>query len=590
MIGDTQTAALVGRNGSIDWLCLPRFDSAACFAALLGTDDHGFWRLAPLGEMQTTRRYRPGTLVLETDYEGPDGEVRVVDCMPVRETEPDVVRVVEGRRGRVRMRMDLVLRFDYGSTVPWVRRADGALQAIAGPEAVELHTAVETHGEGLSTVAEFDVAEGDSVAFVLTWHPSHLRAPVPVNGQESVASTTAWWRQWSSQVDASLVHHEQIVRSLITLKALTHRPTGGVVAAATTSLPEELGGVRNWDYRCCWLRDATFSLYAFMLAGLDDEAVAWRNWLLRAVAGAPEQMQIMYGPAGERRLPERELDWLPGYEGSRPVRVGNAASTQFQLDVYGEVMDSMHQARRAGVVPDPSSWALQLALMTFVEQHWRDPDEGIWEVRGPKRPFTHSKVMAWVAADRAVKAVERFGLDGPVEQWRLLREEIRADVWRFGVDAERGVFTQSYGRPELDASLLMLPLVGFVAATEPHMLRTVDAIEKELGEDGLLRRYADASLGEIDGLPGREGVFLPCSFWLADNYILQGRVAEGQALFDRLVSLANDVGLLAEEYDTARRRLVGNFPQAFTHVALINTAFNLDHARGAARVRGDEER
>ncbi|MBW3615426.1 MAG: glycoside hydrolase family 15 protein [Actinobacteria bacterium] len=590
IIGDTQTAALVGRTGSIDWLCVPRFDSPACLASLVGTEDNGFWRIAPAEPSATRRRYRPGTLVLETVHDTPAGSVRVIDCMPIRGAAPDVVRVVEGLEGRVRMRMDLVIRFDYGSTVPWVRRAEGALRAIGGPDALELRTPVDTHGEGLATVAEFDVAAGERVPFVLTWHPSHEPPPEAVDAAEAVAATTRWWTDWSDRCETRGPYRDEVLRSLITLKALTHAPTGGLVAAATTSLPEDLGGVRNWDYRYCWLRDATFSLYALLLGGYEAEAVAWRDWLLRATAGAPEQMHIMYGPAGERRLPELELDWLEGYEGSRPVRIGNAASRQFQLDVYGEVMDCLHQARRAGVSPDPFSWQLQRALMEFLEGHWRDPDEGIWEVRGPRRHFTHSKVMAWVAADRAVKAVELFGLDGPAQRWRSLREEIRADVCRHGFDADRGAFTQSYGRPELDASLLMLPLVGFLDARDPRMVGTVAAIEAELLGRGFVHRYADRSFGEIDGLPGGEGAFLPCSFWLADNYLLQGRVDEGRALFQRLCGLANDVGLLSEEYDTVRGRLVGNFPQAFTHVALVNTAHNLGGGRGPARARGDEER
>jgi GH15 family glucan-1,4-alpha-glucosidase len=586
LLGDTQTAALVGRNGSIDWLCLPRFDSPALFAALVGTGEHGFWRLAPVGPSAVRRRYRPGTLVLETDHETPDGVVRVVDCMPIRGAAPDVVRVVEGISGRVRVGMELVIRFDYGSSVPWVRRVDGALLAVAGPDAVELRTPVETHGEGRTTVAQFDVEAGERLPFVLTWHPSHEAPPPAV---DAVGATTCWWERWSGRCETAGAYRDLVQRSLITLKALTHAPTGGIVAAATTSLPEDPGGSRNWDYRYCWLRDATFSLYALLLGGYEAEAVAWRDWLLRAAAGAPEQLQIMYGPAGERRLPEMELEWLPGYEGSRPVRIGNVASRQFQLDVYGEVMDCLHQARRAGVDPDPFSWDLQRVLMEFLEGHWRDPDEGIWEVRGPKRHFTHSKVMAWVAADRAVKAVERFGLQGPAERWRRLRDDIRDDVLAHGFDARCNAFTQSYGRPELDASLLLLPLVGFLDARDPRMVATVEAIERELAVDGLVRRYAGRALGEVDGLPGEEGAFLPCSFWLADNYVLQGRVGEGRALFERLAGLANDVGLLAEEYDITAGRLVGNFPQAFIHVALVNTAHNLGPARGPALTRGVEE-
>jgi GH15 family glucan-1,4-alpha-glucosidase len=590
LIGDTQTAALVGRDGSIDWLCLPRFDSGACFAALLGDREHGRWRLSPADDhTRVSRRYRPRTLVLENTFTTSSGTVTVTDCMPVRGQAPDVVRVVEGVAGRVEMQMDLVIRFDYGAFVPWVRRVDGALRAVAGPDALELRTPIETRGEGLATTANFEVAAGDRVPFVLTWHPSHEQPPPVTDGVRAVEQTGSWWEEWSSHCATTGELHDLVLRSLITLKALTHAPTGGLVAAATTSLPEDVGGTRNWDYRYCWLRDATFSLYALMLAGYESEAAAWRDWLLRVAAGAPDQLQIMYGPAGERRLPELSLDWLPGYEGSRPVRIGNAASRQFQLDVYGEVMDCLHQARRRGVENDPNVWALQRAVMEFLEGNWQEADEGIWEVRGPRRHFTHSKVMAWVAADRAVKAVEQVGLDGPVDRWRQLRGEIHDEVCARGFDPDRNSFTQSYGRPELDASLLMIPLVGFLPAADSRMAGTVAAIESGLCDDEFVHRYAGDSLGEVDGLPGREGAFLPCSFWLADNLALQGRVGEARALFDRLAGLANDVGLLAEEYDPALGRLVGNFPQAFTHVALVNTAHNLTAARGPARDRGEFE-
>lgn len=586
IIGDSQTAALVSSSGSIDWLCLPRFDSGACFAALLGDERHGHWLVAPAGvKLRGSRVYRPGSLILETVFETEDGAVRVIDCMPVRDGAPNVVRIVEGLTGRVPMRMELILRFDYGASVPWVRRIDGALNAVAGPDAVELRTPIETQGEGLSTVADFVVAAGERVPFVLTWHPSHLAPPAGIDAEDAVAQTEHWWRTWSARCTSGGEFHDVVVRSLITLKALTYEPTGGLIAAPTTSLPEDLGGVRNWDYRYCWLRDATFSLYALMLGGFEDEATAFRDWLLRAAAGAPEQLQIMYGASGERRLPEFELSWLPGYEASKPVRVGNAASQQFQLDVYGEVMDCLHQARRSGVPEDPSAWALQVALMEFLEVHWREPDEGIWEVRGPRRQFTHSKVMAWVAFDRAVRAVEQFGLAGPVERWRQLRSEVHTEVCDLGYDRDQHTFVQSYGRPELDASLLMLPLVGFLPANDERIRGTVAAIERDLYIDGFVRRYTGVSLGEVDGIPGGEGAFLPCSFWLADNYVLQGRIAEGRALFDRLVALANDVGLLAEEYDPVARRLLGNFPQAFTHVALINTAHNLTLFAGPAQAR-----
>ncbi len=591
LIGDTHTAALVGIDGSIDWLCLDRFDSGACFAALLGTRDDGRWRIAPVdGSARSTRRYVPETLVVETTFHSASGEARVVDCMPLRGEAPDVVRVVEGVSGRVRMAMDLVIRFDYGAFVPWVRRVDGALRAIAGPDAVELRTPVATRGEGMATVAEFEVGAGDRVPFVLTWHPSHVAPPPPTDAFRALADTIEWWTRWSSRCTTAGALRDLVLRSLITVKALTYAPTGGLVAAPTTSLPESIGGVRNWDYRYCWMRDATFSLYALMLGGYEVEALAWRDWLLRVAAGAPEQMQIMYGPAGERRLPEMTLDWLDGYEGSRPVRVGNAASRQFQLDVYGEVMDCLHQTRRAGAVHDDESWNLQRALMDYLEGAWTRPDEGIWEVRGPRRHFTHSKVMAWVAADRAVKAVERFGLDGPLDRWRRLRTDIHAEVCEKGFDADRQTFTQSYGRPELDASLLMVPLVGFLPARDPRVLGTVAAVERELCHEGFVRRYAGDSYGEVDGLPGDEGAFLPCSFWLADNLILQGRVEDGRALFDRLVALANDVGLLSEEYDPVLGRLVGNFPQAFTHVTLVNTAHNLGAGPGSPALARGEDR
>jgi GH15 family glucan-1,4-alpha-glucosidase len=571
-------------------LCLPRFDAGACFASLLGDRSNGRWKISPAdAEVAVERRYRPNTLVLETTFTTSTGTVRLVDCMPIRGEAPDVVRVVEGVSGRVAMRMDLVIRFDYGAFVPWVRKAEGALRAIAGPDALELRTPIVTRGEGLATAADFEVAAGDRVPFVLTWHASHQPPPLATDPFRAVDDTTSWWEDWAGRCTTTGALRDLVVRSAITLKALTYAPTGGLVAAATTSLPEDLGGVRNWDYRYCWLRDATFSLYALMLAGYEAEAVAWRDWLLRAAAGAPGQLQIMYGPGGERRLPELTLDWLAGYEHSRPVRIGNAASRQFQLDVYGEVMDCLHQARRAGATHDADVWALQRTLTDFLEGHWQDPDEGIWEVRGPRRHFTHSKVMAWVAADRAVKAVEQFGLDGPVDRWRQLRAEIHREVCDRGFDPSRNTFTQSYDRTELDASLLMLPLVGFLSATDPRVVGTVEAIEAELCEDGFVRRYAGASLGDVDGLPGDEGAFLPCSFWLADNLILQGRLDEGRRLFDRLCGLANDVGLLAEEYHVGLRRQVGNFPQAFTHVALINTAHNLGASRGPARARGEEE-
>jgi GH15 family glucan-1,4-alpha-glucosidase len=586
LIGDTQTVALVEREGSIDWLCLPRFDSGACFAALLGDERHGHWSLAPKARPSAIRRrYRGESLVLETEFTTPEGVARVVDCMPIRGVVPDVVRVVEGVRGRMAFAMELVLRFDYGRSVPWVRSYGRELRAVAGPDAVRLVTPVATRGEDRSTVAAFTVGEGERVPFVLTWHPSHEEPPRRVDGLDAVVDTERWWSAWADRSTYDGSWGDAVMRSLVTLKALTYGPTGGIVAAATTSLPEQLGGVRNWDYRYCWLRDATFTLYALMLGGYEAEAVAWREWLLRAVAGAPEQLQIMYGPAGERRLVETELPWLPGYEGSRPVRIGNAAVDQLQLDVYGEVMDALHQARRAGVSPDPEAWRLQQALMDALEGRWREPDEGIWEVRGERRHFTHSKVMAWVAADRAVRAVEEFGHEGPITRWRRLREEIHAEVCDRGWDVDRRTFTQSYGSRELDASLLLVPLVGFLPASDARVGGTVAAIERELCDNGLVHRY-DTGRPEVDGLPPGEGVFLACTFWLADNYALLGRHREAVDTFERLLALRNDVGLLAEEWDPATRRLVGNFPQAFSHVPLVNTARNLSRPRGPAEERG----
>ncbi|MDP8977874.1 MAG: glycoside hydrolase family 15 protein [Actinomycetota bacterium] len=581
LIGDTETAGLVGRDGSIDWLCLPRFDSGACFAALLGDDDHGRWSLRPAGEVRRVRRrYRPGTLVLETEFETDDGCVRLLDCMPPRDGLPDLVRVVEGVRGRVPMRMRLVIRFDYGWVVPWVRRLDGLLAAVAGPDALYLRSPVDTTGQGFSTVADFVVSDGDRVPFVLAWQPSHLPAPDAGEGLRRLADTESWWREWSGRSTYAGEWPEAVQGSLVTLKALTFAPTGGVVAAPTTSLPEQLGGVRNWDYRYCWLRDASFTLAALLVAGFTQEAISWRDWLLRAVAGNPESLQIMYGPAGERRLPELELPWLPGYEGSAPVRVGNAASRQFQLDVYGEVFDAMHTARAAGIEPSRPAWSLQRRLLEHLETAWQRADEGIWEVRGPRRHFTHSKVMAWVALDRAVKAVERSGLDGPVERWRATRDEIHDEVCRRGYDAEAETFVQHYGASRVDASLLMLPLVGFVSPHDPRMKGTVAAVERELCTDGLVARYTPDP--DVDGLPSGEGAFLACSFWLVDNYTKTGRVQEARRLFERLLALRNDVGLLAEEYDPAAQRMVGNFPQAFSHVGLVNAADNLSRALGTA--------
>jgi GH15 family glucan-1,4-alpha-glucosidase len=585
LIGDCETAALVARDGSIDWLCLPRFDSPACFAALLGTPEHGRWQIAPAASAikSVQRRYRPGTLVLETLYETDTGAVKLTDYMPIRAQRPTVVRIVEGMRGDVALSLDLVFRLDYGSLVPWVRRTSGGIRAVGGANALRLHTPIKLRGENFHTVAEFSVTAGQQVPFTLSWYPSWRPEPEELDLEISLDATERWWREWSDRCSYDGRWREAVVRSLITLKALTYAPTGGLVAAATTSLPEQLRGVRNWDYRYCWLRDATFGLYALMTGGYVEEARAWREWLLRAIAGKPSQAQILYGVAGERLLPEWELPWLPGYERSAPVRVGNAASNQFQLDVFGEVVDTLHVARRVGLEADQEVWRVESHLVEFVESAWRDDDEGIWEVRGPRRPFTHSKVMAWVALDRAVKAVERFGLDGPVERWRKVRADIHEDVCRSGFDPTLGAFVQYYGAKQLDASLLMMPLVGFLPARDPRVLGTVAAIQKHLTQDGLVARYQTTP--EVDGLPPGEGAFLPCSFWLADNLTLQGRQAEARALFERLLDLRNDVGLLSEQFDPVERRLVGNFPQAFSHVGLVNTARNLTRRDGPAEHR-----
>jgi GH15 family glucan-1,4-alpha-glucosidase len=573
LIGDTHTAGLVSREGSIDWLCLPRFDSPACFAALLGEGSNGRWLLAPAGPVrEVRRRYQGDTLVLETEHHTDDGVVRVVDFMPPRQWDPDVARVVEGVQGRVPMRMELTIRFDYGSVVPWVRHVDGALHAVAGPDSVWLRTPVPVRGENWASLADFTVAEGERVPFMLTWHASHRPAPRRIDPIRALGDTEAWWGEWASRVDYQGGWQDAVIRSLLTLKALTYAPTGGIVAAPTTSLPEQLGGVRNWDYRYCWLRDATFTLSALMLAGLADEAKAWREWLLRAVAGQPRQMQILYGVAGERRITEQELDWLAGYEGSRPVRIGNAAVAQFQLDVYGEVMDTLHLGRHVGLESDEAAWDLQRALLDFLESKWREPDEGIWEIRGPRRHFTHSKVMAWVALDRAIRAVERHGQDGPVDRWRAVRRELHDEVCREGYDGERDAFVQYYGADHLDASLLQIPLVGFLPAGDPRVKGTVAAIQRELMVDGLVHRYPPEGSQSVDGLPPGEGTFLACTFWLADNLVLMGRHDEALAIFERLLTLRNDVGLLAEEFDPSTGRQLGNFPQAFSHVALVNTA------------------
>jgi GH15 family glucan-1,4-alpha-glucosidase len=584
IIGDTHTAALVSNTGSIDWLCLPRFDSAACFSGLLGDERNGRWLITPAGEVTLVHRgYQGDSLILETEFRTADGVVRLVDCMPPRERAPDVVRVIEGVRGTVPMRMELVVRFDYGSIVPWVRRADGALHFIGGPDSLWLRTPVPVRGENLSTVAEFNVEAGDRVPFVLTWHASHQRAPRAIDAVRSIDDTGAWWSEWASHISYRGGWRDAVIRSLLTLKALTFQPTGGIVAAPTASLPEAIGGVRNWDYRYCWLRDATFTLDALLLAGAIQEAKAWREWLLRAVAGQPEQMQILYGVGGERRISEQELPWLPGYEGSHPVRTGNAAVNQFQLDVYGEVMDALHQARRAGIQTDEAAWDFQLALMDFLESNWQRPDEGLWEIRGPRRHFTHSKVMAWVAVDRAIKATESYRLEGPTDRWRALRKQLHDEVCDRGYDAERNTFVQSYGSDKLDAALLQIPLVGFLDATDERVRGTLDAIQRELYEDGFVRRYDSDDAGTVDGLPPGEGAFLACSFWLADNLALAGRHDEAREQFERLLGLRNDLGLLAEEYDSKLGRQLGNFPQAFSHVPLVNTARLLSEPDGRRR-------
>jgi GH15 family glucan-1,4-alpha-glucosidase len=586
IVGDLQTVALIGRSGSVDWLCFPRFDSGAVFSALLGSSEHGRWLIAPSsGGHATEWRYRDDTLILESEWQTDTGRVRVIDFMPQRETKPDIVRIVECLDGEVEMHTELVMRFDYGSIVPWVRHTDDqTLVAIAGPDGLVLRTPVELDAEAMTHAAEFTVRKGDRVPFVLTWFPSSEQAPTAVDAEEALTATEQLWRDWMAGCRYDGPYKAAVHRSLIVLKALTYEPTGAIVAAPTTSLPEQIGGVRNWDYRFSWLRDATFTLYALMNAGFKDEALAWRNWLLRAVAGDPSRMQILYGVAGERRIPEFELDWLPGYAGSRPVRVGNAAHEQFQLDTYGEMMDALHEARRHGLARDDHAWALQQTVMEFLEGAWDQPDEGIWEVRGPRRHFTHSKVLAWVAFDRAVEAVERWDRPGPVDRWRRIRADIHEEVCREGFSVELNSFTQAYGSDELDASTLLIPLLGFLPPEDPRVVGTVEAIQRDLTRDGFVERYTTSSA--IDGLPGGEGVFLPCSFWLVDALLMLERDDEAQALFEKLVGVSNDLGLLSEEYDPSAKRLLGNFPQAFTHVGLVNSAYNLSKHKGPGHQRG----
>jgi GH15 family glucan-1,4-alpha-glucosidase len=591
LLGDLQTAALVGRTGSVDWLTFPRFDSSSCFSALLGSREHGRWSIAPLaGGAATDRRYRPDTLVLESEWQVDGGRVRVIDFMPPRETKPDIVRIVEGLSGSVRMRTELVIRFDYGSVVPWVRRVDDeSLLAVGGPDGLLLRTPIDLHPADKTHVAEFTVRAGERVPFVLTWFPSHEDLPEPVDAEQALDDTESFWREWLSNCRYGGDYRDAVHTSLIVLKALTYRPTGGIVAAPTTSLPERIGGARNWDYRYCWLRDATFTLYALMNAGFVDEAAAWRDWLLRAVGGDPANAQIMYGIGGQRRIPEYELDWLPGYAGSKPVRIGNAAAEQFQLDVYGEVMDALHQARLHEIGPKRQAWSLQQMLLEFLEGAWDQPDEGIWEVRGGRRHFTHSKVLAWVAFDRGVQTVERLGLEGSLDRWRQLREEIHEEVCREAFNVELNSFTQSYGSSDLDASTLLIPLLGFLPPDDPRVIGTIDAVQRELTRDGFVERYKTQEQNAVDGLAGREGVFLPCSFWLVDALLMLERDDDARELFEKLLGISNDLGLLAEEYDPSAKRQLGNFPQAFTHVGLVNSAYNLSqhdspHQQRSARL------
>jgi GH15 family glucan-1,4-alpha-glucosidase len=577
LIGDCEIAALVARDGSIDWLCWPRFDSPACFAALLGDEGNGRWRIAPQNTVRkVTRRYLPDTLILETEFETDEGVAALVDFMPPRGKSSHVVRIVEGRSGRVPMALELVLRFDYGTVVPWVSRDEaGGLRAVAGPAQAILRTPVKTEGRGLTTVAEFIAAEGETVPFVLSYGASHLPSPAPLDPAAALRETEAFWRDWRASCTVKGPYAEAVGRSLITLKALTHMPTGGVIAAPTTSLPEASGGERNWDYRYCWIRDATFLLLALMSAGHLEEARAWTAWLHRAVAGSPSAMQIMYGVTGERRLLEWEVSWLAGYGGARPVRIGNAAHSQFQIDVYGELMDATHQARLNGLT-DGDTWALQLEIMQHVVKVWNEPDEGIWEVRSGPQHFTFSKIMAWVAVDRAVQDAEKFGLEGPLEEWRTLRDAIHAQVCERGLNRRTGGFQRAYDDANADASLLLIAELGFLAADDPRFVATVAAVERELiSADGLVLRY-DTRRAE-DGLPPGEGAFLPCSFWLVNAYALIGREDDAVALFERLLAFRNDVGLLAEEYDAKAGQLAGNFPQALSHIGLISAALNLTH-------------
>jgi len=585
MIGDLGTAALISRGGSIDWLCWPRLDSDACFCALLGGPEQGRWLIAPRDDNAViTRRYRPNTLILETRFETSDGAATIIDFMPPRGSPSHLVRIIQGERGRVDLHGELIVRFGYGAQVPWVTRVDSrTMRFISGPDMLVLRSSIEMHGEHLKTVGDFSISAGERMAFSLSYGASHEPLPAPIDVDASLAATEQYWTDWISQSNIACPWDEAVCRSLITLKALTYEPTGGMAAAPTTSLPEFIGGPRNWDYRFCWLRDATLTLLALMNAGFYEEAHAWRDWLLRAAAGSPNQIQIMYGLGGERRLTEWQVPWLPGYEHSRPVRIGNAAYGQRQLDIFGEVIDALHQAREGGLAPVSSGWDLELALVEHLETIWREPDEGIWEVRSGREHFTHSKAMAWLAFDRAIKSAERYKLPGPLERWRATRDTIHREVCTHGFDAERNTFVRSYGSRELDASLLMLPAIGFLPPDDPRIIGTVSAIERDLLIDGFVLRYDTRTAA--DGLPPGEGVFLACSFWLVDAYLMLGRRAEALALFERLLALRNDLGLMSEQYDPAGGRQVGNFPQAFSHLALVNTASNLAHIRKPAEQR-----
>ena len=585
LIGDLGTAALVGRDGSIDWLCWPRFDSDACFAALLGDEQNGRWLIAPKhAKARITRRYRSSTLILETRFETKDGAATLIDFMPVRNGGSHVVRIVVGERGRVAFESEFIMRFGYGANVPWVTRIDDeTVRAIVGPDMAVLRAPAPLHGENFKTVVNFTVHAGERKAFVLSYARSNEPLPKAIDAEAQLRATEQYWSQWSSRNQIVCPWNEAVCRSLITLKALTYEPTGGMVAAPTTSLPEQVGGPRNWDYRYCWLRDATLTLLALMNAGYYDEARNWRDWLLRAAAGSPRQIQIMYGIRGERRLTEWEVPWLSGYEKSAPVRIGNAAHNQLQLDIFGEVMDALHQARQGGLGGYEAGWDLEREFLAHLETIWKEPDEGIWEVRGGREHFTYSKVMAWVAFDRAVKSAETFGLHGAVDQWRKVRDHIHADVCARGFDSSCNSFVRSYGSKELDASLLLMPAVGFLPPEDARIRGTIEAIEQRLMSDGLVLRYDTASAK--DGLPPGEGVFLACSFWLVDAYLMLGRTEDAEKLFERLLGLRNDVGLLSEQYDPRGRRLVGNMPQAFSHLALVNSASNLGHYRKPAEQR-----